>query len=169
MSNAIRILGIDPGSRVTGFGLIELEGSLTRPLEWGGIRTNGEHFDRLRDIFDRLRALVERFEPDEIAIERVFMHRNADSALKLGQARAAALCATFASAVPIHEYAARQIKKALVGNGGADKEQVQHMVRLVLGIGGSLEADAADALAAAVCHAQVRMTHGLIARAVGGR
>ena len=169
MSDSIRILGIDPGSRVTGFGLIELRGSLTRPVEWGGIRTNGEHFDRLRDIFEQLGALVVRFRPDEIAIERVFLHRNADSALKLGQARAAALCATFGAAVPIHEYAARQIKKALVGNGGADKEQVQHMIRLVLGIEGKLEADAADALAAAVCHAQVRMTNGLIARAVGGR
>lgn len=169
MSDSIRILGIDPGSRVTGFGLIELRGSLTRPIEWGGIRTSGEHFDRLREIFDRLGALVMRFRPDEIAIERVFLHRNADSALKLGQARAAALCATFAAAVPIHEYAAREIKKALVGNGGADKEQVQHMIRLVLGIQETVEADAADALAAAVCHAQVRLTSGLIARAAERR
>ena len=169
MSGSIRILGIDPGSRVTGFGLIEIDGQLTRPVEWGGIRTSGEHFDRLRIIFDRLGELVERFRPDEIAIERVFVNRNVDSALKLGQARAAALCATFRTDVPIYEYAAREIKKALAGTGGADKDQVQQMVRLILGIGGDVEADAADALAAAVCHAQVRVTHGLIARAAGKR
>jgi crossover junction endodeoxyribonuclease RuvC len=164
MSDSIRILGIDPGSRVTGFGVIALDGSKTRPLEWGSIRTSGEHIDRLRQIHERVGELIESFRPDEIAIERVFLSRNADSALKLGQARAAAICATFAAAATIHEYAAREIKKAVVGNGGADKDQVQYMVRLVLGIADEIQADAADALAAAVCHAQVRATHGLMSR-----
>jgi crossover junction endodeoxyribonuclease RuvC len=169
MSDSIRILGIDPGSRVTGFGVIALDGSQTRPLEWGCIRTSGEHLDRLRQIHERVGELIESFRPDEIAIERVFLSRNADSALKLGQARAAALCATFSATATIHEYAAREIKKALVGNGGADKDQVEYMVRLVLGISDALEADAADALAAAVCHAQVRATRGLMMRAADSR
>ena len=92
MSGAVRILGIDPGSQMTGYGIVEFVGALTRPIAWGGIRTEGEHSDRLRQIFKGLGALIAEHRPDEIAVERVFMHRNADSALKLGQARAAALC-----------------------------------------------------------------------------
>ena len=168
MADAIRILGIDPGSRITGFGLIEIAGSVTRPIEWGVVRTEGDHFERLRTIFERLGVVVARTQPAELAIERVFLHRNADSALKLGQARAAALCATFTTQLPTYEYAARQVKKAVTGNGAADKEQVQQMVRLVLGVSGKLEADAADALAIAVCHAQCRAAAGLVSRAVSG-
>jgi crossover junction endodeoxyribonuclease RuvC len=111
--------------------------------------------------------LIAELAPDEIAIERVFLSRNADSALKLGQARAAALCASFATDVPIYEYAARHIKKALVGTGAAEKAQVQHMVRLVLGIREPIEPDAADALAAAVCHAHERGTRALVEQVAG--
>jgi crossover junction endodeoxyribonuclease RuvC len=165
MTRAVRILGIDPGSQITGFGVVELDGSLLRPVAYGGIRTNGEHTDRLRQIFDEVGRMVADHEPDEIAIERVFVHRNADSALKLGQARAAALCATFARATPVHEYTPREIKKAVAGNGAAAKPQVEHMVRLLLGLRETVQADAADALAIAICHAQVRQTRGLMARA----
>jgi crossover junction endodeoxyribonuclease RuvC len=161
----VRILGIDPGSQITGYGCVEVTGQLTRPIRWGSIRTEGDHFDRLRRIYSDLQEIVAGLKPDEIAIERVFIHRNADSALKLGQARAAALAATFAIDLPIYEYAARQIKKSLVGNGGAEKSQVQRMVGLVLGIRDGLQADAADALATAVCHAHTRGTRNWLREA----
>ena len=106
--------------------------------------------------------MVREFKPAEIAIERVFLHRNADSALKLGQARAAAICATFEADVPIYEYSARHIKKAVVGRGGAEKEQVQRMVQMILGVRDALQPDAADALAAAICHAHERNTRELL-------
>jgi crossover junction endodeoxyribonuclease RuvC len=162
-SGAFRILGIDPGSQITGFGVLEVHGHRTTAVDWGSIRAEGAHAERLREIFQALGRLVRELEPDEIAIERVFLHRNADSALKLGQARAAAICATFEANVPIYEYSARQIKQAVVGRGGADKEQVQHMVQLILGIQVRAAADAADALAAAICHAHQRGMRGLLA------
>jgi crossover junction endodeoxyribonuclease RuvC len=165
MTASIRILGIDPGSQVTGYGIVEFVGSLTRPIVWGGIRTSGEHSDRLRQIFAGVGALVAEHRPDEIAIERVFVNRNPDSALKLGQARAAALCATFDRTIPIHEYAPREVKKALVGNGSADKSQVEHMVKIMLGLRGLLQSDAADALAIAICHSHARRFKGLVAEA----
>ena len=152
----VRILGIDPGSQITGFGIVDLHGKRTAVVEWGSIRTSGEHSDRLRSIFRALGDIVREYRPAEVAIERVFLSRNADSALKLGQARAAAMCATFAADVPIYEYSARHIKKAVVGNGGAEKEQVQRMVRMILGVQQQIAADAADALAAAICHANER-------------
>jgi len=166
--DAIRILGIDPGSQVTGFGLVDLQGSVTRAVRWGGIKTSGDHHARLREIFRAVGELVEEFRPVEIAIERVFVHKNADSALKLGQARAAALCATFGAEIPVFEYGARHIKKAVVGSGSAEKAQVQHMVRLILGIRDEIQADAADALAAAICHAHERSARELIERRAGG-
>jgi len=165
MTETVRILGIDPGSQVTGYGIVELVGALTRPVAWGGIRTKGEHTDRLKQIFEAVGDLVTEHAPDEIAIERVFVSRNADSALKLGQARAAALCATFDRDIPIHEYAAREVKKAIAGTGAADKEQVQQMVRVLLGLRGIMQPDAADALAIAICHAHQRLMKGLVARA----
>lgn len=165
MSQAVRILGIDPGSRVTGYGVVELTGALTRPIVWGGIPTKGDHSDRLRQIFSEIGNLVAEYEPDEIAIERVFVHKNADSALKLGQARAAALCATFGREIPIHEYAPRVIKKALVGNGSAEKAQVEYMVKIILGLRDRMKADAADALAIAICHAHARTARHLMAKA----
>jgi crossover junction endodeoxyribonuclease RuvC len=161
----IRILGIDPGSQVTGYGIVEFVGALTRPVAWGGIRTDGDHSERLRQIFKGVMGLIAEHKPDEIAIERVFMHRNADSALKLGQARAAAICASFDREIPIFEYAPREIKKAVVGNGAAEKAQVEYMVKVLLGLRGIMQADAADALAIAICHSQVRLTQNLLTRA----
>lgn len=163
MSELVRVLGIDPGSRVTGYGVVELTGVLTRPVAWGAIPTEGDHSDRLRQIFSEVGRLVAEHEPDEIAIERVFVHKNADSALKLGQARAAALCATFGRQLPIHEYAAREVKKALVGNGSADKAQVEHMVKVLLGLRERMKSDAADALAVAVCHLHTRVARQMLA------
>lgn len=165
MTDTVRILGIDPGSRVTGYGIVELTGALTRPVAWGGIQTTGEHSDRLKQIFFEVGSLVDEHEPDEIAIERVFVHRNVDSALKLGQARAAALCATFGRTMPIHEYSPRAIKKALVGNGSAEKSQVEYMVKIILGLRDRMKADAADALAVAICHAHARSARQLMAKA----
>lgn len=166
--DGVRILGIDPGSQVTGFGVVDLQGSVTRVVRWGGIRTAGDHHLRLREIFTAVGRIVDELRPDEIAIERVFVHKNADSALKLGQARAAALCATFGAEIPVFEYGARHIKKAVVGSGSAEKNQVEHMVKLILGIRDEIQADAADALAAAICHAHERTTRVLIGRVKGG-
>ncbi|HMB73775.1 MAG TPA: crossover junction endodeoxyribonuclease RuvC, partial [Gammaproteobacteria bacterium] len=127
MSSSVRILGIDPGSQVTGYGIVDSDVRSVRPVAWGSVRTSGEHASRLKEIFEAFDALVRRHEPNEVAIERVFVHRNPDSALKLGQARSAALCGTFAVACGIHEYSPRHIKKAVVGTGSAAKQQVQQM------------------------------------------
>ena len=160
----VRILGIDPGSQATGFGVLDVQGSAATAVRWGTIKAVGDHHARLRTIFTGVAALVEELRPGEIAIERVFLHRNADSALKLGQARAAALCATFGSEIPVYEYAARHIKKAVAGDGGAEKDQIQRMIKMILGIREDVEADAADALAAAICHAHERSARMLIER-----
>jgi len=166
MGEWTRILGIDPGSRVTGYGLIDSDGASARYVASGCIRTDGGDFaPRLRIIFEGVRSLVCEYQPGEVAIERVFLHRNADSALKLGQARSAAICATFAGAMAVHEYAARAIKQAVVGLGGADKPQVQHMVRALLRLPSALAPDEADALAVALCHAHSRPR---VARLAGG-
>ncbi len=162
-ASRVRILGIDPGSQVTGFGIVDVAGSRTAAVEWGSIRTGGEHGERLRSIFFGLGEIVRAYRPTEIAIERVFLSRNADSALKLGQARAAAICATFEANVPIYEYSARHIKKAVVGHGAAEKDQIQRMVQMILGLERSPAADAADALAAAICHANERTMHAALA------
>jgi crossover junction endodeoxyribonuclease RuvC len=159
---SVRVLGIDPGSQITGFGVVDIAGNRTTAVEWGSIRTGGEHSERLRSIFTALGQIVREYRPAEIAIERVFLSRNADSALKLGQARAAAICATFEANVPIYEYSARHIKKAVVGSGGAEKDQVQRMVQMILGLRGPIAADAADALAAAICHANQRSMHSAL-------
>ena len=158
MTAAVRILGIDPGSRVTGWGIVDSVGPTTRHVASGCIRTEGaELAPRLRMIHEAVTALVAQYQPAELAIERVFMHRNADSALKLGQARAAAICATFGSPISVHEYAARAVKQAIVGQGGAEKGQVAHMVRAILALAASPVADEADALAVALCHAHSRV------------
>jgi crossover junction endodeoxyribonuclease RuvC len=152
-----RILGLDPGSLQTGFALLDCAAGQTRYLASGTIRARGADFPaRLRLIYEGVLALVQQHQPTEIAIERVFMHRNADSALKLGQARGAALCAAFSTAAPVFEYAPREVKLAVVGSGGAQKAQVQLMVRTLLGLRGELGADAADALGIALCHAHLR-------------
>lgn len=170
MTEALTILGIDPGSQVTGFGVIAIAPGTLSYVASGCIRTRGvEMAERLRIIFDAASRLIEEYRPDEICVERVFVHRNADSALKLGQARAAALCGTFGYRVPVHEYAAREIKLAVTGSGGAEKVQVAHMVRRLLAVRGPLAADAADALAVAICHAQLRKGRALRAQLAGRR
>ena len=153
----VRILGIDPGSQATGFGIIDWRDGDARYVASGAIRTSGESFPpRLRQIFDGVLELVREFCPREVAIERVFMHRNADSALKLGQARGAAICAVYAGTATLYEYAPREVKLAIVGQGGAQKEQVQLMVRHLLSLQGDLGPDAADAIGLALCHAYSR-------------
>jgi crossover junction endodeoxyribonuclease RuvC len=155
----IRVLGIDPGSRVTGYGIIDQDGSRLRYVASGCIRTgDGALAARLGMIFDGVNRIIDEYGPQEMAIERVFMNKNADSALKLGQARGAAICAGVTRAVPVDEYAAREIKQAVVGKGGATKEQVQHMIRVLLALGERPPSDAADALAVAICHGHIRQT-----------
>lgn len=172
MSRTRRILGIDPGSRITGYGIIDTDGRRSVHVASGCIRAGeGELPERLRIIFDAVSSLVAEYAPREVAVERVFMHRNADSALKLGQARAAAICATFAGGAQVFEYAARAVKQAVVGVGHAEKDQVGHMVGALLNYREPLEADASDALAVALCHAHTGPLAGRIAgelRALGG-
>ncbi|MEJ1961154.1 MAG: crossover junction endodeoxyribonuclease RuvC [Gammaproteobacteria bacterium] len=152
----VRILGLDPGSRRTGFGVIEFQNSKSTPVTSGCIVAGtGSISERLRCIFEGVHELIERHRPDEIAIERIFLNRNVDSALKLGHARGAALCAV-PTQVPVFEYAPRAVKLAVVGFGGAEKAQVAHMIRALLSLEGRLTADASDALAVAICHAHSR-------------
>lgn len=165
-SQTFRILGLDPGSRHTGFGIVECRGSEAHYIASGAISTTETHFaHRLQQIFHRVGELVTEYRPSEIAIERVFVNKNVDSALKLGQARGAALCGVFASAAEVFEYSPREVKMAVVGSGGADKRQVQHMVRALLKVQGKMTADAADALAIALCHLHGRQLRQLT---VGG-
>ena len=157
----VRILGIDPGSQRTGVGIIETDGvGNARHVFHTAIRlVDNETFaQRLKQIFDVLGAIIEEHRPDEVAIERVFMAKNPDSALKLGQARGAAICAVVTRNLTVAEYAPKEIKQAVVGGGGADKTQIQHMVGVLLQLPGKLQADAADALAIALTHAHTRAT-----------
>jgi crossover junction endodeoxyribonuclease RuvC len=148
-----RILGIDPGSRVTGYGIIDQDGQHMTYVASGCMRAKGESLsERLGVIFPGVNAIIHEFLPEEMAIERVFRNKNADSALKLGQARGAAICASVHSKLPVDEYAAREIKQAVVGKGGATKEQVQHMVCVLLSLSKKPQSDAADARGVAVCH-----------------
>jgi crossover junction endodeoxyribonuclease RuvC len=157
----LRILGLDPGSRRTGFGVIECRGPDYKHVAHGCIAVAGlELAERLRQIFEALQTLITEHGPGEIAVERVFVNRNVDSALKLGQARGAALCA-IPQGVPVFEYAPRAIKLAIVGSGAAEKVQVAHMIKTLLRLDGKISPDAADALAIAVCHAHSRRLHQL--------
>jgi crossover junction endodeoxyribonuclease RuvC len=158
-----RILGIDPGSVRTGVGIVDADATghcvhVHHEALAVGVGVNGEDgfADRLKRIFDGLCGLIETWRPDEMAIERVFLAKNPDSALKLGQARGAAICAVMSREVAVHEYSPMQIKNAVVGRGAADKAQVQHMIGVLLGIGPKIQADAADALAVAITHAHTR-------------
>jgi crossover junction endodeoxyribonuclease RuvC len=163
----VRILGLDPGSRRTGFGVIECCGSELRSVAYGCLNVaSATPPARLRLIFAGLKALLAEHGPAEVAVERVFVSRNADSALKLGQARGAALCAIPAE-VPVFEYAPRAVKLAVVGSGAAEKFQVAQMIRTLLSLGERPAADAADALAVAVCHAHQRRLRALIDRGGG--
>ena len=151
----MKIFGIDPGSRVTGYGVIQSSGKKLKFLDCGVIKTKEKDFiKRLPIIFSGIEDLMDIHNPDMVAIENVFMHRNADSALKLGQARAAAISGTFKKSLDVFEYSAKEVKLAVVGTGSAEKEQVKEMVKLILGIKNkNLNLDESDALAIAICHA----------------
>jgi crossover junction endodeoxyribonuclease RuvC len=160
-----RILGVDPGSRQTGIGVVETDGQHTRHIFSTCLRLGDAAFpERLGKIFTEITAIIREYQPVEMAIENVFVSNNAASALKLGQARGAAICAGVVSGLPIAEYSPKEIKQATVGKGGADKAQVQHMVKFMLGLHGRLQADSADALAVALCHAH---TSHLLRRIAG--
>ena len=151
-----RILGIDPGSQRTGVGIIDADptGGVHHVFHGALLLLGNDTFPlRLKQIFDDVCAIIAEHAPAEVAIERVFMARNPDSALKLGQARGAAICAAVHCGLPITEYAPKEIKQAVVGGGGAGKQQVQHMIGILLNITQKLQADAADALAIAITHA----------------
>lgn len=150
------ILGIDPGSRITGYGVIRQTGRQLTYLGSGCIRMNiAELPARLKLIYAGISEIITQFSPDYFAIEQVFMAKNADSALKLGQARGAAIVAAVNHDLPVFEYAARQVKQTVVGLGSAEKSQVQHMVRTLLKLAANPQADAADALAIAITHCHV--------------
>jgi len=160
-----RILGIDPGSRITGFGVVDFSGDSPAYVASGTVSSSdGEFPDRLRQIFTSVGEIVAEYRPDVVAIESVFMHKNAGSALKLGHARSAALCATFEHDVEVVEYAPREIKQAIVGTGAASKEQVQHMVIALLSLEATPALDASDALAAALCHGHQRRVRARLKR-----
>lgn len=149
------IIGIDPGSCRTGYGVIRVEGNRHIYMTSGhlNLTSYATVAERLRQIYVGLQQIIQTFQPHEAAIEQIFMHENPGSALKLGQARGAAIVALD---MPISEYSARQVKKSVVGSGAAKKDQVQFMVQRLLNITSGLQADAADALAVALCHAQAR-------------
>ena len=151
------ILGIDPGSRVTGYGLIREQKRQLSYVDSGCIRTpEGPFTERLLEIFNGICLLMERFSPEEVAIEQVFMHNNPSSALKLGHARGVAMVACASHRVPVHEYSAREVKQSVVGYGNAEKQQVKHMVVQLLMLSAAPQSDAADALAIAICHSHMR-------------
>lgn len=154
------ILGIDPGSRFTGYGVIATVANKHSHIASGRINaTQGEMPERLLKIFEGLAAVIREHQPQEVAIEETFVNKvNAASALVLGQARGAAICAAAQAGLPVAEYAATQVKVAIAGNGRAEKLQVQHMVRILLNFRAALAADASDALAVALTHAHVRST-----------
>ena len=156
----VRLLGIDPGSRITGYGILDMDGPRSRYVASGCIQTDSARPlpERLKTIFEGVAGVIREYQPAEAAAEQVFMHRNPDSALKLGQARGAALCAVVMAGLPVSEYAPRAIKQAVVGSGAADKAQVQRMVALLLDLPEPPQADAADALAVAICHGHTRQT-----------
>jgi crossover junction endodeoxyribonuclease RuvC len=152
----VRVLGLDPGSIHTGYGIVDVSGPDLRWIAHGAIQAKGDDFFmRLRRIHAELVMILDQYAPDEVAIERVFVNRNIESALKLGQARGAALAAVPVS-TSIHEYAPRAVKLSVVGAGSAEKQQVQHMVMRLVQVEGRPSADAADALAVAICHANHR-------------
>ena len=160
----LRILGLDPGLRKTGWGVIRVEGNRLSHLGHGVIAPDEKapFAERLLALFDGISAVVADWTPDEAAIEETFMNNNAASALKLGHARAAALLAPAKAGLPVAEYAARVVKKSVVGTGAADKDQVAFMIARILPGSGGASADAADALAVAVAHAHAR-TRGRLA------
>lgn len=150
----IRVLGIDPGSRITGVGIIDSDGRHSKHVYSTCIRLGNAPFpERLGTIYRELELIIQQHQPQQMAIEDVFLAKNPSSALKLGQARGAAICATVMQNISVAEYSAREIKLATVGKGNADKTQVQHMVKILLNLQGKIQSDTADALAIALSHA----------------
>jgi len=161
---ALRILGIDPGLRITGFGIIEKSGSKLAYVASGCIKSGDAGLpDRLKIILENLREIIAQHQPHQIALEKVFVNVNPASTLALGQARGTAICAAVDAGLPVAEYTALQVKQAVVGNGHAKKEQVQERVKRLLGRDGAPSGDAADALACAICHAHGGQGLGAIA------
>jgi len=149
-----RVLGIDPGLQVTGFGVIETENSRLLYVASGCVKSgSGDLAARLKAILEGLKEVIAAHAPGEVAVEKVFVNANPQSTLALGQARGTAICAAVLAGLPVAEYTALQVKQSVVGNGHAAKEQVQHMVRRLLALPGDPAPDAADALACAICHA----------------
>ncbi len=166
MLKVVRILGLDPGLRHTGWGLISVEGQLFRYIDSGVINPSMKEESlalRLAELFEKLSAVITQTEPDEAVVEETFVNKNPASTLKLGMARGIVLLAPARAGVPVFEYTANQLKKSVVGSGHADKMQVSHMVRRLLPLSPiNLKADASDALAVALCHAHHRLLHQLI-------
>jgi crossover junction endodeoxyribonuclease RuvC len=169
----MRILGLDPGLRVTGYGVIEKAGSVLTYVSSGCIKSpDGELPDRLKNILNSVQEVIARHAPEQVAVEKVFVNVNPQSTLLLGQARGAAICAAVSRDLPVSEYTALQVKQAVVGNGHAKKEQVQEMVKRLLKLPGYPSPDAADALACAICHAHGGELAGVTTRGYrvkGGR
>ncbi len=167
MPNAIRILGLDPGLRRTGWGVVVIEGARLTHIAHGVIapKETLALSERLLAVFEGVAEIVDRYAPDEAAVEETFVTANGSSTLKLGHARAAAIIAPARAGLTVAEYAAKQVKKALVGTGGADKAQVAFMVARLLPAAGAASADAADALAVAIAHAHARRAKSLGAAA----
>ena len=162
----IRILGIDPGLRITGFGVLDKTGQQLSYVASGCIKTpDGELPERLKVILDSLSEVIAQHHPDQVAVEKVFVNVNPQSTLMLGQARGAAICAVVLANLPVAEYTALHVKQAVVGNGHAKKEQVQEMVQRLLKLSGTPSPDAADALACAICHAHGGQGLGMLATA----
>src|ERR1051325_11399693 len=167
----MRVLGIDPGSRVTGFGVVQvLRNGKLQYISSGCIRApSGTLADRLKSVYDGVTEIIASFQPTVFAAERVFLARNVDSALKLGQARGAAICASINRGLQVQEYSATEIESAIVGRGRADKRQIQHMVRVLLDLDRPPPPDAADALACAICHAHRALSAAAFRRGMAGR
>jgi len=162
----MRILGIDPGLRITGFGVLDKDGQQLHYVASGCIKTpDGELSERLKVILGSLGDVIAQHQPAQVAVEKVFVNVNPQSTLLLGQARGAAICAAVLANLPVAEYTALQVKQAVVGNGHADKEQVQQMVQRLLKLSGTPSPDAADALACAICHAHGGQGMGALATA----
>jgi len=163
----VRIIGIDPGSRITGIGIVDSDGRHSKHVFSTCIRLGNDPFPkRLGAIYKQVEAIIREFQPHQMAIEDVFVSKNPSSALKLGQARGAAICATVMQNIPVFEYSAREVKQAVVGKGSADKLQVQHMVKLLLNLQGKIQEDTADGLAIALSHAHVGATKSRLQEAL---
>lgn len=159
MAKMIRIMGVDPGSVITGYGIIETDGIRSIHIAHGHLKIKGDSLpEKLGIIFTGISDVIKEWNPQEFAIEDVFFSKNAQSALKLGQARGAAICAAVTHDLSVSEYSPRSVKQAISGTGSADKNQVQHMVGIILNLTQKLQADAADGLAISICHGHSRTT-----------